>query len=532
MGQRVRETERKYEAGDGPGRSLTPPDLEGLPSVAGIRRLDPVLLDAVYYDTAGLALAAHRTTLRRRTGGEDAGWHLKLPTGEPDTRTEVRVPLGAADDAPPEELRTEVAALLRGRPLNPVVRLRTTRHRTLLLDAEGGALAEIAHDEVTAYVYAAGAYEAGAYEAGADETGAYETGADETGADAGADGPSWTETEVELMRGPPALLDAVEERLTAAGLRRSASRSKLARALGDRLAEPPAPPGTPATAGEVATGYLREQLTAILALDPLVRRDQEDAVHRMRVATRRARSALKSFRRELDRGATDPLGAELKWLAAVLGTERDREVLADRVDGLLAEADPALVTAAVRDRLRGLAADSHARSHAALVRVLNGARYFALLDRLEALLVLPPFLVSAAAPAHEAATAAVGRDHLRLRRQIQAALALPPGDDRDIALHEARKSAKRARYCGEAAQPVLGKRAAAHTGRMKSVQQLLGEHQDSVMCRAALGRTAREARAAGEPTEAYTALIAAERARAAAVEAELPDVWRSADRDI
>ncbi|MFF7153485.1 CHAD domain-containing protein [Streptomyces sp. NPDC008139] len=519
MGQRVRETERKYEAGDGPGRPLTPPDLEGLPSVAGIRRLDPVLLDAVYYDTAGLALAAHRTTLRRRTGGEDAGWHLKLPTGEPDTRTEVRVPLGAADDAPPEELRTEVAALLRGRPLNPVVRLRTTRHRTLLLDAEGGALAEIAHDEVTAYVYAAVEY----------ETGAYETGAD---AGAGADGPSWTETEVELMRGPPALLDAVEERLTAAGQRRSASRSKLARALGDRLAEPPAPPGTPATAGEVATGYLREQLTAILALDPLVRRDQEDAVHRMRVATRRARSALKSFRRELDRGATDPLGAELKWLAAVLGTERDREVLADRVDGLLAEADPALVTAAVRDRLRGLAADSHARSHAALVRVLKGTRYFALLDSLEALLVLPPFLVSAAAPAHEAATAAVGRDHLRLRRQIQAALALPPGGDRDIALHEARKSAKRARYCGEAAQPVVGKRAAAHTGRMKSVQQLLGEHQDSVMCRAALGRTAREARAAGEPTEAYTALIAAERARAAAVEAELPDVWRSADRDI
>ncbi|MBD0736956.1 CYTH and CHAD domain-containing protein [Streptomyces sp. CBMA29] len=503
MGQRVRETERKYEAGDGPGRPLTPPDLEGLPSVAGIRRLDPDLLDAVYYDTADLALAAHRTTLRRRTGGEDAGWHLKVPTGEPDTRTEVRVPLGASDSAPPEELRAEVAALLRGRPLNPVVRLRTTRHRTLLLDEEGGALAEVAHDEVTAY----------------DES-------------AGSDGPRWTETEVELVHGPPALLDAVEERLTAAGQRRSTSRSKLARALGDRLADPPAPPGTPATAGEVATGYLREQLTAILALDPLVRRDQEDAVHRMRVATRRARSAFKSFRRELDRGATDPLGAELKWLAAVLGAERDREVLADRVDGLLAGAAPALVTAAVRDRLRGLAADSHARSRAALVRVLNGTRYFTLLDRLEALLVLPPYLVSAAAPAHEAAIAAVGRDHLRLRRQIRAALALPPGDDRDIALHEARKSAKRARYCGEAARPVLGKRAAAHTGRMKSVQQLLGEHQDSVMCGAALGRTAREARAAGEPTEAYTALIAAERARAEAAEAELPDVWRSADRDI
>ncbi|MEV6009949.1 CYTH and CHAD domain-containing protein [Streptomyces sp. NPDC051976] len=500
MGQRVRETERKYEAGDRHGQHAVAPDLEGLPAVAGTRTLETARLDAVYYDTADLALAAHRTTLRRRTGGDDAGWHLKLPTTEADTRTEVRVPLGRTTK-PPKTLRTEVAALLRGRPLAPVVRLRTTRQRVLLLDEAGRALAEIALDEVTA-----------------------------------EPGPTWSETEVELVRGGPELLDAVEARLEAAGLRRSRSRSKLARALGDRLAAtPPAPvppTGTPGTAGSTATAYLYAQLAAIIALDPLVRRDEPDAVHRMRVATRRARSAFKSFRRELDREATDPLGAELKWLAAVLGMERDREVLAERLDQRLAALDPKLATAAVRERLGALAADTHDDSHGSVVRILSGGRYYALLDRLEALLTAPPYRPAAAAPAPEAAAETVRRDHARLRRQIEDALALPPGHDRDTALHEARKSAKRARYASEAAEAVLGAPAAAHTARMKGVQQLLGEHQDSVLCRDALLLVSEQAHAAGERGTAYAVLVQAERDLAAAVEAALPEAWRRADRTV
>src|SRR3569623_1056147 len=49
--------------------------------------------DAVYFDTADLRLAAAGLTLRRRTGGDDAGWHLKVPAGTA-TRSEVRLPPG------------------------------------------------------------------------------------------------------------------------------------------------------------------------------------------------------------------------------------------------------------------------------------------------------------------------------------------------------------------------------------------------------------------------------------------------------
>jgi inorganic triphosphatase YgiF len=547
MGHRVGETERKYEAAA--GVTVPRPVLAGLPDVAGVRTLDPVELDAVYYDTPGLALAAHRVTLRRRTGGDDAGWHLKLPSPEADTRIEVRAPLepdqpagppeqGPAPEAagrqPPEDLRTEITALTRGRPLQPVASLRTTRRRVLLLDAGDRTLAEIAHDTVTART-------------------------------PGSAATSWSETEVELHAGDAGLLDAVEERLTAAGLHRSASPSKLARALGGGvLAPPPAEPDLPATAGRTATAYLRTQLAAVVALDPAVRRAEEDAVHRMRVATRRARSALKSFRRELDRSATDPLGDELKWLAGVLGTARDREVLHERLTRRLDELDPPLATDTLRRRLLGeepaggdrpggpgphahrRTADGNApgphpegprpdttppRPHDT-VPELDGPRYFAVLDALEALIAAPPYTRAAGAAAADAAEATIRRDHARLRRRLEAALSLPPGQDRDVALHEARKAAKRARYSSEAAQPVLGRPAAAHAGRMKGIQQLLGEHQDSVMCRAALAALREHAVRAGEDPAPYDALDRREREIAAAVEADLPGAWHDADRSV
>lgn len=211
MGKRVAETERKYEAAEQTGE----PDLEGLPGVAAVRVLEPAELDAVYVDTSDLRLATHRITLRRRTGGDDAGWHLKLPSSQADTRTEVHAPLGKqgrkGGPRVPKPLLAEVAAIVRDRELVPVVRLRNTRKRVHLVDDAGAPLVEIAHDHVRATVLDHG-----------------------DGAES-----AWTEVETELLDGDTALLDALEKRFRAAGLRRSKSPSKLARALGDRLATAP-----------------------------------------------------------------------------------------------------------------------------------------------------------------------------------------------------------------------------------------------------------------------------------------------------
>src|SRR5205807_1578992 len=97
-----------------------------------------------------LRLAAHRHTLRRRTGGSDAGWHLKRPRAD-GFRDEIQEPLGDPEVVPPA-LRRFVEVHLRGLPLAPVVRIATRRTATHLLDAHRQVLLEIADDDVTATV--------------------------------------------------------------------------------------------------------------------------------------------------------------------------------------------------------------------------------------------------------------------------------------------------------------------------------------------------------------------------------------------
>ncbi|WP_329151349.1 CYTH and CHAD domain-containing protein [Streptomyces sp. NBC_01456] len=546
MADTVREIERKYEA----DRTTQLPDLTGVDGVATVAEAGTEDLDAVYYDTAGLCLAAEGITLRRRTGGKDAGWHLKLPVA-PGVRDEVRAPLS---DTPPAELTALLRSRLLDRALIPVVRLRTHRTVRVLRDTGGAPLAEIAVDAVRARRVCA---PAGGKKAKAAPAQA-----------------RWHEIEVELAGdGGPGLLDAVGRKLAAAGVRPAASASKLARALAETgqwyegAAGPGAgpderPTGNRAegsgkskskskskgkvkgkakgkaavagkggdTAGDVVLRYVREQVRAIIELDPAVRRDLPDAVHRMRVATRRLRSAFRSYTKVLDRADTLPVGTELKWLAAELGVERDREVLTARLRAGLAGVPRELRLGPVDARLRIWTERRRAGARGQLLAVLDGPRYLALLKRLHALLEAPPLRPAAARPAPEAAAKAVLKDYRRLARRMETALTAPAGQARDEALHGARKAAKRTRYAAEAARPALGRPAKKFARRIKRVQQLLGDHQDSVVARATLRELATQAQQAGEGGFAFGLLHGREEALAADRERRLPRVWKKAAR--
>jgi inorganic triphosphatase YgiF len=195
------ETEQKYDVDAG----FVLPDLSG----PGVQVTPPQIyqLTATYFDTADLRLATAHITLRRRTGGSDAGWHIKLPVSA-DTRREVHFPPGEPATTVPGEIAAEVARWAGGRQLQPVALLETRRTVRRLVDAAGGALAEIADDQVT-----------GSRPDPADPARWRQVDV-------------WREIEIELVSGTREVLAAAAARLTAAGARRSPSESKLARVLG------------------------------------------------------------------------------------------------------------------------------------------------------------------------------------------------------------------------------------------------------------------------------------------------------------
>lgn len=344
----------------------------------------------------------------------------------------------------------------------------------------------------------------------------------------GAGAAAWTEIEVELADGgDPAFLGKVEKKLRKAGASRSASPSKLARALTETGIgpRPPRPADDPETSADHVLVYLRAQRDAIVDLDPAVRRDLPDSVHQMRVATRRLRSALRSYRRILDRDVTDPIGDELKWLAGELGVDRDQEVLTERLTAALDELPRELPTGPVRARLQAWSQARRRGSRRHLIDALDGKRYLALLAALDALVDAPPLR---AEQPENALSKAVLRDYKRLAGRVEGALDTDPGPARDLALHNARKAAKRSRYAAEVATPALGHRAKDVGKHAKALQSLLGEHQDSVMAREALLDLAAQAHAAGESSFTYGLLYGREEALAERAEAELSPLWAKA----
>jgi CHAD domain-containing protein len=238
----------------------------------------------------------------------------------------------------------------------------------------------------------------------------------------------------------------------------------------------------------------------------------------MRVATRRARSALKAFGGIIERDATRPLCAELKWLASALGQARDTEVLLARLTAELAAIPPALVTGPVQARITAHFTAELAQARQTALAALDGQRYLRLLEDLDALLADPPLTPLAERQAGKVLPRPVRRAARRLQRALAA---VPAAEDRDAAIHEARKAAKRARYAAEAAVPALGNAASRQAAQAKELQQLLGDHHDSVVARTVLLDLAQEARAAGEDAFTYGLMYQRQACQAAEIEQAL-----------
>jgi len=446
------EVERKFRVH---GLFRLPP--LALPDGGGLGAPTRTVLTAAYLDTDDLRLARWKVSLRRREGGTDEGWHLKLPLRS-ETREELTLPLSeGTTDAPPVALTDLVLALTRTAPLDLVATLRTERTTYPVTDATDQVVAELTDDSVSVL-------------------------------DGDQVVARFRELEVELKGDvqDPSVLDQVGAALVQAGAVPGGTVSKVGRALGPLAAADPdiAAPGIARPkdpAWTAVQAHLARNSRALVTHDAGVRRDSPDSVHQMRVAARRLRSGLKVFEPLLDTTATTPLRDELAWLASVLGEVRDREVLRDRLlrdlDALAADTALNVDVSGARRVVRTALTSGMVGARDEVLAALRSERYLALLDTLVTVCAEPPVVEAADAPCSTALPPLVRRSWKRLARDVDALTA----DGPDHEWHETRIAAKRARYACEAVEPVFGKPARRLAERVELVTELLGEHQDAAL---------------------------------------------------
>ena len=335
-------------------------------------------LKSVYFDTADRGLLDLGVTLRRRVGGGDAGWQLKVPAGS--ARTELRS--GSRRLTPPRELAEAVAGLQGSQELVPVATIVTTRTASRGLDAAGAALFEIADDVV------------------------------ESSTPSNLESSRrWHEIEVEL--GPAAgrkTLAKVAAWLKSMGAKPSDSANKLQRALGGDSAQAKRSPGGTAaqgskrgTVGALVVDYLAQQCV-VIACNDIALRVGEQVVHKTRVAVRRLRSTLRIFGDVMQPEQSSALDAELRWYADLLGAVRDCEVLAARLTEQIAQLPAQYTLGPISAQVGETLTLDRRTAAAALSEGMASDRYLQLLGTLRIWRTSPPLTDAADAKAAEAMT--------------------------------------------------------------------------------------------------------------------------------
>jgi CHAD domain-containing protein len=406
---------------------------------------DVYRLENTYFDTAGAGLRVFGVTLRRRVGGSETGWQLKVPHGT--ARTELQS--GSRAKKLPTTLAEGVTGLQAGESLDPVATVMTTRTAYRILDAADELVLEIADDQV------------------------------ESGLPDGKSMlHSWREVEVEL--GPAGKQkDARRARklLTAAGATPSTIRTKLDRALGPvptRDGQGSAESGkiTSGTVGELVASYLATQCD-VLACNDVGLRTGAPVVHKTRVAARRLRSTVRIFGDVFGEEQAQELNAEVAWYAELLGQVRDRDVLSARLTRHLGDLPPEQIRGPVEAEITKALASERDDATQRLSRGMRSQRYQHLLMLLRTWKSSPP-LSDAAGSKSKTATGYVKKAKQKANKRLRNA----NGDIEE--LHRARRATKRLRYAAELVEPADSK--------MKSVakdaedlQTLLGEHQDAVV---------------------------------------------------
>lgn len=413
-------------------------------------------LNDTYFDTAGWHIHRARFTCRVRDKGDSSELTLKSmadAVGSMRSRREMTealepgaLPMAAAGPC------GETLRLIAGRhPLEPIFALHTHRQTFMLADT-AGTLGEIAVDETAIPVE-------------------------------GAAPARLLRVEVEVDAAAVGRAQRFVDLLVATCKLEPAGTSKFEAALqatGKTVTSPTTGLGSTAiddamTAGEVAFAVMRKQFATFVNNEAGTRiGDDIEALHDMRVATRRLRAAMSAFRPFLPPRIL-VFREQFGWIATVLGEVRDLDVQIERMEEWRAG-----VTEAQSAALNSVEQLFLQRRHLARRRMLfalNSRRYDLLVERFAAFLSRGPARSYAPgqAPILSVAPDLVERRYLKVRKMGDRIRPSSPPTD----YHLLRIDAKKLRYALEFVGGIYGKQAVDFSVRATAMQDVLGLHQDA-----------------------------------------------------
>lgn len=422
-----------------------------------------------YLDTEDWRVHRAGYALRVREKGGKAEATMKLIASSDDgeglkKRREISEPLASKDPSSLSKAEGPVGERVRSlagqkslRPLFEVRTKRTTYEASFEADGEGGedgsenAVGEVALDETEIPIE-------------------------------GGSPAVLRRVEVEMERGSvDAVSPFVEELRRGCRLTPSITSKFEAGLLASELS-PPEPPefgsrdvSSSLSVGEVAYAVMRAQFSIFLLHEPGTRIGEDsEGLHDMRVASRRLRAAMQIFKDALP-VRSKKLRDELKWIAGVLGEVRDLDVQLEQLEEWISEADS-------EDReplgeLRGILKERRGKARKAMLRTLDSRRYARFVESYSAFLRRGPARRSqyARRPVLEAGPDLIQRRYRKFRKAGDVIAKDSPAEE----YHELRKRGKRLRYALEFFAEIYGKPATELTKALKSLQDVLGGHQDA-----------------------------------------------------
>ncbi|MEP0774803.1 MAG: CHAD domain-containing protein [Acidobacteriota bacterium] len=411
-----------------------------------------------------------------------------------------------AADLPEGTVRREVQPLLGERALLPLAALRVQQRPGTVRDERGKIVARLGWERSTPL--------------------------DRTGE---AAGPARTALLVEGVRGYEGSWRAIQVAWERLPFLKGAEQDELALAAAARGRTPgdcssriqvPLTDDTPAAeATRLILRHLLETASANLlgAIDDV----DPEFLHDLRVAVRRARSALGQLAGSLDPARFARLREELRWLGGVTGPCRDLDVFLMDLEGYGDElGEPARThLAPLLDHLRRQRQRQHRELEAALTSP-RLRRLLATWRRVTEPPRRPPATPEGQQPAREYGAARVQRAYRRLRRHARQLGPQAPAEG----LHQLRIDAKKLRYLLEFFAPLLGRPAATLIRQLKELQDALGTFNDLAVQQRKLADLLGEVLASGGADAA--AALAAGRLAAlleARGEAQRAAVWQRLD---